>query len=161
MCIRDRGWVVTRDKALLDNLFSKRDYNTISVSMVDDSLATLVLQNHKVILKRNYDICLKNIEIVQKEIDHSNGLLSWIRPKSGTTCFIKINIPNLDTYKLCSELAEQHNTLVVPGEVFDNRAGFLRVGFGNSPESIVGGFYELKKWFIKNGTKNNQSFSME
>ncbi|KAK6457446.1 aspartate aminotransferase [Scheffersomyces xylosifermentans] len=145
------GWVVSREKSLIRDLFSKRDYNTIAVSTVDDFIATLVIQNYKTVLQRSYDICLENIKVIQKAIDESNGLLSWVKPRGGTTCFIKINIPNIDTYKLCSELAENYGTLVVPGEVFGNRSGFLRVGFGNQAMSIKNGFIELNKWFKNNG----------
>ncbi|KAK6197851.1 aspartate aminotransferase [Scheffersomyces amazonensis] len=145
------GWIVTRNAELLYDLFSKRDYNTISVSLVDDLVATLALENYEVILKRNYDLCIKNLKVLEEFITRSNGLFSWIKPNGGTTCFIKINIPNLDTFQLCSELAETHATLCVPGEVFDGNKGFIRIGFGNSGDDIVNGLSELTNWAKSNG----------
>ncbi|KAK6460227.1 aspartate aminotransferase [Scheffersomyces coipomensis] len=142
------GWIVTRNNALINDLFSKRDYNTISISMIDDILATFALQNYKIILRRNFELCLNNLEELEKFIINSDGLFSWVKPNGGTTCFIKINIKNVDTFKLCSDLAE-HGTLCVPGEVFDNNQGFVRIGFGNSGTDIVNGISQLDKWVRK------------
>ncbi|EGW34604.1 uncharacterized protein SPAPADRAFT_60036 [Spathaspora passalidarum NRRL Y-27907] len=144
------GWIVTKDSNVINGLYSKRDYNTISVSIIDDLLATVALENYKTILKRSYEICTTNLQILQDYIDNTD-LLSWVRPKGGSTCFIKVNIEGIDTMKMCVELVEQFETLVVPGEVFDNKRGYIRVGFGNSSDDIKQGLGQLTKYFKSNG----------
>ena len=34
---------------------------------------------------------------------------------------MKVNIDNIDTMDMCVELVEKYKTLIVPGEVFDNK----------------------------------------
>ena len=36
---------------------------------------------------------------------------------------MKVNIDNIDTMDMCVELVEKYKTLIVPGEVFDNKKG--------------------------------------
>ena len=76
------GWIVTKDQDIIQKLYSKRDYNTISVSAIDDMLATVALSNYKHILARSYDICQTNLQILEKYID-STPLLSWVKQKVG------------------------------------------------------------------------------
>ncbi|RLV90872.1 Capreomycidine synthase [Spathaspora sp. JA1] len=144
------GWIVTKDSNVINGLYSKRDYNTISVSMIDDLLAIVALENYQVIIKRSYDICTTNLQVLQNYIDNSE-LLSWVKPKGGSTCFIKVNVEGIDTMKMCEELANEFKTLIVPGEVFGNRKGYLRVGFGNSTENIKQGLEQLTKYFKMKG----------
>lgn len=134
------GWIATNDSKLSERFFSKRDYNMISISMIDDKIATFILTHHKKILERNYQLCKDNLDTIQKFIDQLNGKLEWVRPQGGATCFIKVNAKgSKSTMEIGSELAEKHKVLVVPGEVF-NHPGFLRVGFGNSKKEIEEGF---------------------
>ncbi|EMG45963.1 aspC Aspartate aminotransferase [Candida maltosa Xu316] len=142
------GWVVTKDQEVIDKLYSKRDYNTISVSTLDDITGTYALTSYKQILERSYKICKTNLDILGKYIDNT-PLLSWVKPQGGSTCFVKVNIEGIDTMKMCVDLVEQYKTLIVPGEVFGRR-GYLRIGFGNNTEDIEKGLEQLTKYFVSN-----------
>ncbi|RCK62772.1 Capreomycidine synthase [Candida viswanathii] len=139
------GWIVCRNPEVIKKLLSKRDYNTISVSTVDDAMAAFALQNLSAILGRNKRILLKNLAILEEYINNT-PFLSWVKPKGGTTCFIKVDVPGIDTMEMCVELVEKFGTLIVPGEVF-NHKGYLRVGFGNSTEDIEQGLVQLTAYF--------------
>ncbi|RCK66179.1 Capreomycidine synthase [Candida viswanathii] len=139
------GWIVCRNPEVIKKLLSKRDYNTISVSTVDDAMATFALQNLSAILGRNKEILLKNLAILEEYINNT-PFLSWVKPKGGTTCFIKVDVPGIDTMEMCVELVEKYGTLIVPGEVFSHK-GYLRVGFGNSTEDIEQGLVQLTAYF--------------
>lgn len=136
------GWIVTKNMAFLDGFFEKRDYNTISVSVLDDAMAVVALENVNTILARNHAICQRNLAHIDKFIVDSNGVALWVRPRGGSTCFIRII--GVDTMKLAVDLAENYGTLVVPGEVF-GKPGWLRVGFGNSEASVKAGLEVLLK----------------
>lgn len=143
------GWIVTKNLELLKNILTKRDYNIISISKIDDMIASYILTNYKRLLERNYEICRKNIRLIENFINNSKGLLSWVKPQGGSTCFVKIN--GVDTFKMATELAEQSSTLCVPGEAFNGASGFLRLGYGNSTEDVEGGLKNIKEWLSKNG----------
>lgn len=140
------GWVVTKNKPLIDQLFSKRDYNTISLSMIDDRISAFVLTKFEKILERNYKLCLENIQLIEDFIKESNGVVEWVKPRAGSTGFIKINVEGLNTNDMCKELALEYKTLLVPGELFNDRSGFCRIGFGNSYDDLKGGLETFKRY---------------
>lgn len=137
------GWIVSKDKKFIDDCHLKRDYNTISISLIDDLLGTYILENKKFILQRNYNLCIENIEIMKSFIAKNNTKVDWIEPTSGTTCFIKLINYELNTYDLAVNLAKNFKTLVVPGEVFD-KPGFLRIGFANNKQELLNGLKILE-----------------
>lgn len=132
------GWIVTKNAELIEAVCEKRDYNTISVLMVDDKLATIALQNKESILQRGHELCRRNLDAIERAIKDLNGVLLWKRPRGGSTCFVKIVAP-INTLALAEELAEKHGVLMVPGELF-NDPGSVRIGFGNSERDIEEGF---------------------
>lgn len=138
------GWIVTKNKAWVDAFWEKRDYNTISVSVLDDSMAELALSAVSDILARNHQLCQRNLAHCDRFIAESNGAAEWVRPRGGSTCFVKINKP-VSTMDMAVDLAENHRTLVVPGEVF-SKPGWLRLGFGNSEQSVEQGLKVVLKW---------------
>lgn len=138
------GWIVSKNKQFLEGFWEKRDYNTISVSILDDSMATLALQNADTILARNHRLCQTNLDVIELFVKASNGGVLWVRPRGGSTCFIRVN-NGVNTLKMAEDLAENHGTLVVPGEVFE-KPGWLRVGFGNSARNVKEGLDVIAQW---------------
>lgn len=137
------GWLVTKNNEFLAQFYEKRDYNMISVLMLDDMVAAVALQNKDKILQRGHDICEANLALIEKFVAESNGAVEWIRPRGGSTCFLKINSAK-STMDLATNLAEEHGVLVVPGEVF-GKPGWFRIGFGNSTSDVAGGLSVLAK----------------
>lgn len=131
------GWIVTKNAEFIEAIYEKRDYNTISVLMVDDKLATIALQNKNFILQRGHELCRHNLDAIERVIEDLDGVLLWKRPRGGSTCFVKISAP-INTLALAEELAEKHGVLVVPGELF-NDPGSVRIGFGNGERDIKEG----------------------
>ncbi|CAN3362703.1 hypothetical protein DICA2_E05798 [Diutina catenulata] len=133
------GWLATRSQNMIKNIWEKRDYNTIAVSMIDDFVATKALSCREKIMKRNYAICRENLALVSDFVA-SQERLSWVSPSGGSTSFISVR--GVNTSELCRKLALEFATLLVPGEVF-GFPGFVRLGFGNSKEDIINGLFRL------------------
>lgn len=131
------GWIASKNEEFINACYLRRDYNTISISMVDDIIGTYILDNKDSILKRNHELCARNIKIIDEFMKRNSSKVSWVKPNSGATCFIKFSTVN-STYDFCTKLANNYNTLVVPGEVFD-KPGYIRVGFGNSSKELEEG----------------------
>ncbi|MBR1680198.1 aminotransferase class I/II-fold pyridoxal phosphate-dependent enzyme, partial [bacterium] len=53
------GWVAA-EKEIIDKINLNREYNTISISPLDDAIAAMALNNHDKIIKRNCNIINKN-----------------------------------------------------------------------------------------------------
>lgn len=136
------GWLVTKNKLFLASFYEKRDYNTISVLMLDDCVAAYALSRADEILRRNHALCQRNLDLIDEFVRTSGGLAQWVRPRGGSTCFVKVTSAS-STMQLARLLVEQHRVLVVPGEVFD-MPGWLRIGFGNANCAVAEGLKRLR-----------------
>lgn len=126
------GWIVG-PRALLDAVSIHRDYNTISVGMLDDLFAAIALENSATILERSQRITRTNLAILSDWVD-GEPLISWIKPQSGTTALLKYDLP-MASEPFCIRLLERTGVMLTPGSAMDME-GHLRIGYTNS-ESIL------------------------
>ncbi len=126
------GWIAANEK-VIEEINRQREYNTISVGILDDYFAAIAIENKEKIIKRN----LEKIKI-GKEI-----LLTWsksepqvkvITPNGGTTAFIRYNAP-LSSTELCKKLLHETGVLLLPGETMELDK-YLRIGYGNNFEQL-------------------------
>lgn len=124
------GWIVgPRD--LLRAVSVHRDYNTISVGMIDDYFAAIALENHDRILARSHAITRRNLAILAEWVE-SEPLISWVKPKSGTTALLKYDLP-ISSTAFCTRLLERTGVMLVPGSAMDME-GHLRIGYANGQD---------------------------
>lgn len=105
------GWIATQNKALHARLAGIRDYNVISVSGVDDELATRALNPHakKRVLERNLQLARTNRGILSEWIDHCAGEeqldVRWVPTQGGNTALVYLG-DGVDDVAFCRALAE-------------------------------------------------------
>ena len=80
------GWIAAH-KSIIDKINIQREYNTISVGVLDDYFASIAIENKDVIIKRNLEKIKIGKDIVKKWIEKEPHI-SWIEPHGGTTCFV-------------------------------------------------------------------------
>ena len=85
------GWIAG-SKEIIRECFRHRDYVTISCGMLDDILATLAVKNHDRIMDRNIGIIRENARVLHEWISAQQHF-SYVRPKAGTTAFIRYDYP--------------------------------------------------------------------
>ncbi len=142
------GWIAG-PVDFIENINRQRDYHVISVGMINDALATLILQNKDKIIARNMDIVLGNAKMLADWVA-SEPLISYTAPKGGTTAFLKYDI-DMPSKDFCLKLLEQTGVLVLPGSAFDIE-GYFRMGYCNDPKIIRDGlvkFSEFLRQFSK------------
>ncbi|SMN18192.1 similar to Saccharomyces cerevisiae YJL060W BNA3 Kynurenine aminotransferase, catalyzes formation of kynurenic acid from kynurenine [Maudiozyma saulgeensis] len=138
------GWMITQDKQVLRDAASRRDYNTISVSVIDDRIAQYVLKNADKVIKRNMTLCKENYNYLTEFIEKNKEDFEYVAiPQGGTVCLLRTKKIE-DTYNFAEFLATEFNVLAVPGEAF-NFPGTLRIGYGNSKDDLIVGLPLLKK----------------
>ncbi len=126
------GWIVAPEE-VVDSVMIHRDYNTISVGMINDHLASLALENRDKILQRSRHITRTNLDILSQWVDGEPGV-SWVKPKSGTTCLLKYHL-DIPSREFCVRLLKQTGVMVMPGAAMDME-GHVRVGFANDTEVL-------------------------
>ena len=90
------GWIAA-PREVIEAVMHHRDYNTISVGMIDDHFAALALEHRDKILARSQSITRGNLKILADWIENE-PLISWVRPRSGTTALLKydLDMPSRD-----------------------------------------------------------------
>ncbi|MCL1809673.1 MAG: aminotransferase [Clostridiales bacterium] len=138
------GWVAAA-KDVVSLISKHRDYTTISCGVIDDYLAAAALAHKGKIFERNLKIVKDNIEILDNWV-HSDPNFTYVRPKGGTTAFLKMNfdVPSMD---FCLKLLEETGVIILPGSVMDTE-GFIRIGYAFESEILKEGL-EIISQFTK------------
>jgi len=138
------GWIVGPEE-LLHQVMIHRDYNTISVGQVDELFAAMALENSDKILARAHRITRQNLQIVSDWIE-GEPLISWVKPKSGTTALLKYDLP-ISSREFCVALLEEEGVMLTPGSAMDME-GWLRLGYTNPTDDLRAGLIKLSA-FLK------------
>lgn len=119
------GWIVA-DKYLIENINRQRQYNTISVSILDDYFASLAIEKRAAIAERNFKVINTGLEILSQWVKNED-LVECIIPKGGTTALVRYKKDILSA-QLCRRLQECTGVAILPGETMEME-GYLRIGF--------------------------------
>ena len=138
------GWIAA-PKELISAVLYHRDYNTISVGMLDEYFAELALQAKDKILARNRAIIRENLQILDDWVKNTPRV-SYVKPKAGTTAFVKIDT-KLSSHEFCERLVKEKGVMFTPGSALHTE-GFVRIGYANNKEVLKKGL-ELTSEFLK------------
>ena len=133
------GWLAA-PVDVVEQVMIHRDYNTISVSMIDEHFAAMALEHYEAILRRSQAITRENRRILTDWID-SEPLISWVPPKSGTTALLKYE-PDMTSRDFCTRLLDETGVLLMPGSALEME-GWLRIGYANSTEVLKAGLKRM------------------
>ena len=139
------GWVAAPN-SVIEDVMIHRDYDTISVGMIDDYLATIALESVDRLLERSHEITRGNLSYLSSWVDGEKKL-SWVKPNSGTTALIKIELP-IKSYDFCVKLLQNTGVMFTPGAAM-GMEGFIRVGYANNPEVLKIGLSRVSE-YLKN-----------
>ena len=134
------GWMCA-PKEVLKQAEVHRDYNTISVGMIDDFFAALAIENADAILSRSRRIVRTNLAVLDQWVA-SEPSISWVRPAAGTTTLLHydFDVPSRD---FCVRLLEHTGVMFTPGSAFELE-GCVRIGYANSPAILAEGLERVR-----------------
>lgn len=136
------GWIAA-PVDVIEAVSIHRDYNTISVGMLDDHFATMALENRDAILERSRKITRENLAILDEWIENE-PLISYVKPKSGTTALLKYDL-NIPSREFCIGLLKETGVMLTPGSVMDME-GYLRIGYANNPQILKKGLKRISEY---------------
>ena len=140
------GWVVA-PKELTDKIMIHRDYDTISVGMINDHFAAMALENADKVLARSQAITRENLAILDNWIKNEPRV-DWVKPRAGTTAMLKLDIP-MSCREFCIDLLEETGVMLTPGDAFDME-GYVRIGYANEREILEAGLSEMSAYLKTN-----------
>lgn len=123
-----------------------RDYNTISVGMLDDHFACIALECRDAILERSRSICKTNRAMLDAWVA-KEPLISYVKPKSGTIALLKYEI-DMPSREFCVKLLEAKGVMFTPGSVLEME-GYVRIGYANNPQVLEEGLAKVSEFLAE------------
>ncbi|WP_374369167.1 aminotransferase [Dongia sp.] len=139
------GWIAAPVE-LIQAVSIHRDYNTISVGMLDDHFAALALENRAKVLARSQKITRGNLAILDSWVA-AEPRISYVKPQSGTTALLKYEA-DLSSEDFCVRLLKETGVMLTPGSAMDME-GYLRIGYANNPEVLTAGLARMSEFLAK------------
>jgi aspartate/methionine/tyrosine aminotransferase len=131
------GWLVSKDEELLARMAAFKDFTTICSSGPSEYLSILSLKHKGYILERNRQIIKSNLTKLKSFFKRYADAFKWVEPKAGPLIFPQLTFTE-DAEPFCLDLLEKKGVLLVPGDSFNYRKNYVRIGFGrrNMPEAL-------------------------
>ena len=137
------GWVASKNKKIIENCLSHREYNMISCSITDESLAALALKNADKIIVRNKKIIKECLEILDNWVKNEPDF-NYVKPMAGTTALLYYDF-DMKSKELCDRLAKEAGVFLTPGFCFEEERCF-RVGYCKSPQVLKQGLEKISEF---------------
>jgi aspartate/methionine/tyrosine aminotransferase len=140
------GWVVGPPD-LIQDLWGRTDYTTISPATLSDHLATIALEpgTRGRILDRTRKIIRENFGVMRDWIDGREGLFTYRPPDAGAICYMRYQ-SGVNSSEFAEKLRAEKGLLVVPGDHF-GMDHYLRIGFGNPRDELLDGLDRISEAF--------------
>ena len=133
------GWVAGPEE-IIEAVSIHRDYDTISLGMIDDHFAAIALEGKDRILERSQAITRGNLAMLSDWVDQE-PLVTWVKPKSGTTALLKYDLP-MTSEDFCLALLKETGVLFMPGSALEME-GTVRIGYANTPSVLRDGLNKV------------------
>jgi len=151
------GWIASRSQEVIEACAQARDYTTISVSQLDDAVASFALGPETIhgLLGRNIQLAKTNLAILETFIESHRWALEWVKPRAGTTAFVKVsrNGREVDDKAFCQLLQEKKGVMFAPGGFCFGHGkefkGYVRVGYVCETQVLKTALEELRA-FMRN-----------
>lgn len=123
------GWVVG-PPALLDEMWARHDYVTITGTMLSDRLATLALspEVRPQILARTRGLIRAGYPVLRDWVARQGNRMTLFAPQAAAIAFVSYDRP-VNSTLLVERLRTEQSVLIVPGDHFGHDR-HLRISFG-------------------------------
>ena len=138
------GWLVTRDRSLLERFLSAKEQILITNSVVDEAIAEVALARRA----ERMPVILAGIAAAlatTRAWMAGQDDFEWVEPRGGVVGFPRFR-PGVDVdvdafYRI---LLDEHGTVVGPGHWFEQSRRHFRLGYGwPTPTELSGGLAAL------------------
>lgn len=121
------GWIIDANAERRERIVDARSYFTVSGSPITEAVAVHALNNAGSVLARLTSVAAPNLGILDRLMADVAGVLSWVRPRGGTTAYPWF-VDGRDSRPFCERLVEA-GVLVAPGDCF-GAPEHMRISFG-------------------------------
>jgi len=132
------GWLIAKNKELLTQFQTFKDYTTICGSAPSEILGIIALRSKETIIRRNLEIIQSNVKLLDEFFGRYSNVFSWCKPDAGSIAFPELKIGKLKVYDFCQNLVKEKGVMLLPSKVYDYKGNNFRIGFGrgNMPKAL-------------------------
>jgi len=137
------GWVVAPPK-LVETVWRRHDYTTLTPGMLSDRLAAAVMEpaNRGRILARTRAIVRGQWPRLEAWLRRHEAHFRWVAPQAGAIAFAKLRARG-SSAALVERIRREQSVLLVPGEMLGAGRG-IRFGFGYDIERTLAGLARVE-----------------
>ena len=112
------GWIVAPVN-LIQELWKRHEYTTVSSSMLGNRLGEMALRPHvrRQLLDRTRKLVGQGFDVLQEILDEYPDVYSVVPPGASALSFVRYNLP-VNSTELIHRFREEENILIVPGDCF-------------------------------------------
>jgi aspartate/methionine/tyrosine aminotransferase len=132
------GWAVA-PAAIIDQIWTRHEYTTISATALANKLAALALsaERRPGIIARTRGYIRRGWPVLQEWLDSHPGVFSVRPPDAAAIAFARYHLP-INSTELAERLRTEKSVLIVPGDHF-GMDHFLRLSFGLPHDTLRAG----------------------
>ena len=119
------GWICARED-LITEINKHREYNTISISPLDDYFASIALENKEKIHIRNFNLMKQSYSVLNNWLNEEIYIKANL-PQGGTTALLRYK-KDIPSRILCKNLQNKTGVALLPGETMEME-GTVRIGY--------------------------------
>ena len=138
------GWVVAPEN-IINELWKRHEYTTVSSSMLGNRLANLALRPDvkRALIARTRDLVASGFETLQTYLNEIPGVFSVVPPMASALSFTSYNLP-INSTEFVHKLRREKGILLVPGDCF-GLDGHLRISSALPREYLQDGLSRLNE----------------
>ena len=140
------GWVVCHDPEVIQEIWARHEYTTISAGMLANRLAALALspEVRPAIIRRAREYVRKGLNQLQEWMKEQPVPMSCVPPQAAAIAWVKYGM-TINSTELTTRLLEASpSVLVVPGDHF-GMDGYLRISFGLNETYLQNGLSAVSR----------------
>ena len=141
------GWVVA-PADMVDEIWARQDYITISASMLGNKLAAYALSPEVLprIIARTRQYVRSGYKNLDNWVQEHSDLLSVIPPQAAAIAFVRYH-KEVNSSELVQRLIKEHDTYIVPGYLF-GLDHHLRISYGMSADYVNEGLSRIYQTLV-------------
>ncbi len=140
------GWLITRDKNLMETFLAAKEQIFICNSVVDEEIADRFLAKKARLFPKIKSHIRTNFEVVKAWMEKERHL-QWVEPKGGCVGFPRFKPDvNIDIDNFYRILNENYKAYVAPGHWFEMDRRFMRIGYAwPEKQEVSGGLHSISE----------------
>ncbi|MFQ5593986.1 MAG: aminotransferase class I/II-fold pyridoxal phosphate-dependent enzyme [Anaerolineae bacterium] len=142
------GWVVG-PADVVDEIWARHEYTTISATMLANKLAAIALspQVRPRLIQRTREYIRRGFPILDEWLNNHAGTFTLIPPQAAAIAFVRYHL-DINSTELVEQLMREKSVLIVPGDHF-GLDHHLRVSFGLPPDYLRPGLDRIHELIVE------------